>query len=113
MIQYSTLAPTGTRQPGGGSWSLGITSYLHKTICSGSMGTVTYWSSRMRFRAFQAAYPIPDKSADSTMDALKHVKGERTIERFNSDRSDEIDRALRAIHSVYEHIQCAPPRIML
>ena len=46
------------------------------------------------FSNFKSAYPMPDKSVDSTMDAIKHVKGERNIERFYSDRFGEIDGAL-------------------
>ena len=31
---------------------------------------------------FKAAYPMPDKSTDSTMDTLKPFKGERTTGRL-------------------------------
>ena len=47
------------------------------------------------FSGFQSAYPMPDKTVDSTMDAINHVKGERNIERFYSDRFGDIDRAVR------------------
>ena len=53
---------------------------------------------------------MPDKSADSTMDAIKHVKGERNIERFYSDRSGEIDRALRDLHIVPDKSQPGVPQ---
>ena len=36
---------------------------------------------------FKSADPMPDKTADSTMDAIKHVNGEHNIKRFHSDRS--------------------------
>ena len=61
------------------------------------------------FSHFKSAYPMPDKSADSTMDAIKHVKGERNIERFYSDCSGEIDRAFCALHIVLGNSQpCVP-----
>ena len=53
---------------------------------------------------------MPDKSADSTMDAIKHFKGERNIERFYSDRSGEIDRALRDLHIVPDNSQPGVPQ---
>ena len=31
---------------------------------------------------FKSAYPVPDKTADSTADAIKHIKGDRVIERL-------------------------------
>ena len=34
------------------------------------------------FSNIKSAYPMPDKSADATMGAIKHYKGERNIERF-------------------------------
>ena len=53
---------------------------------------------------------MPDKSADSIMDAIKHFKGERNLERFYSDRSGEIDRALRDRHIVPDNSQHGAPQ---
>ena len=50
------------------------------------------------FSGLKAAYPMPDKSADSTMMAIKLFKGDREISRFYSDRSGEIERALRLLN---------------
>jgi len=41
---------------------------------------------------------MPDNSADSTMMAIKLFKGNREISRFYSDRSGEIERALRLLN---------------
>ena len=53
---------------------------------------------------------MPDKKADSIADAIKHVRGERNIERFYSDRSGEIERALRDLHIVSDTSQLVFPR---
>ncbi|MFM7979574.1 MAG: hypothetical protein ACKPKO_09685 [Candidatus Fonsibacter sp.] len=50
------------------------------------------------FSGLKAAYPMPDKSADSTLMAIKLFKGDREISRFYSDRSGEIERVLRLLH---------------
>ena len=52
------------------------------------------------FSCFKAAYPMPDRRADSTVAAIRHFMGDRKIERFYSDRSGEIERALRDLHFV-------------
>ena len=57
------------------------------------------------FSNFKSAYPMPDESADSAMDVIKHFKDERNIERCYSDRSGEIDRALRDLHIVPDNSQ--------
>ena len=62
------------------------------------------------FSQFRSAYPMPDRSADSTMVAIEHFKGERNIERFYSDRSGEIDRALRDLHIVPDNSQRGVPQ---
>ena len=41
---------------------------------------------------------MPDRKADSTVDAIKRFMGDIKIERFYSDRSGEIERALRDLH---------------
>ncbi len=58
----------------------------------------------------KASYPMPDKTADYTLNAIKHVKGERNIERFYSDRSGEIERALRELHIVSDNSQLGVPQ---
>ncbi|MFM7983421.1 MAG: hypothetical protein ACKPKO_29265, partial [Candidatus Fonsibacter sp.] len=50
------------------------------------------------YSGLKVAYPMPDKSADSTMMAIQQFKGNREISRFYSDRSCEIERALRVLH---------------
>ena len=62
------------------------------------------------FSGFKPAYPMPDKTADSTADAIKHIKGDRVIERLYSDRSGEIDKALRNLHIVAEYSQPGVPQ---
>ena len=62
------------------------------------------------FFGFKAAYPMADKSAESTMEAIRHYKGDRKIERFYSGRSGEIDRALRELESVAEQSQPGVPQ---
>ena len=62
------------------------------------------------FSNFKSAYPMPDESADSTMDAIKHFKGERSIERLYSDRSGEIRRALCDLHIVPDNSQLGVPQ---
>ena len=62
------------------------------------------------FSGFKAAYPMADKSAESTMEAIRHYKGDRKIERFYSDRSGEIERALREIEIDAEQSQPGVPQ---
>ena len=62
------------------------------------------------FSGFKAAYPMPDRRADSTADAIRHFKGYRNIERFYSDRSGEIERALRDPHIVSDTSQPGVPQ---
>ena len=62
------------------------------------------------YSGFKSAYPMPDKTADSTADAIRHFKSDRTIERFYSDRSGEIDKALRDLHIVAENSQLGVPQ---
>ncbi|MFM7981467.1 MAG: hypothetical protein ACKPKO_19335, partial [Candidatus Fonsibacter sp.] len=50
------------------------------------------------FSGLKVAYPMPDKSADSKLMAIKLFKGNRESSRFYSDRSGEIERALRFLH---------------
>ena len=53
---------------------------------------------------------MPDKTADLTVNAIKHVKGERNIEIFYSDRSGEIERALRDLHIASDNRQFGVPQ---
>ncbi|MFM7978774.1 MAG: hypothetical protein ACKPKO_05610, partial [Candidatus Fonsibacter sp.] len=53
---------------------------------------------RDAYSGLKAAYPMPDKTAASTMMAIQHFRGNRDISRFYSDRSGEIERALRVLH---------------
>ena len=53
---------------------------------------------------------MPDKTADSTADAIKHIKGDRVIERLFSDWSGEIYKALRNLHIVAERSQPGAPQ---
>ena len=62
------------------------------------------------FSGFKAAYPMPDRKADSTADAIRHFMGNRKIERFYSDRSGEIERALRDLHIVSDTSQPGVPK---
>ena len=62
------------------------------------------------FSGFKAAYPMADKSAESTMEALRHFKGDREIERFYSDRPGEIERALRDLEIVLAQSQPGVPQ---
>ena len=64
------------------------------------------------FSGCMSAYPMPDKTADSTVDVIKHVKGERTLERFYSDRSGGIDRALRDLHIVRRTVNLVPRKTL-
>ena len=57
------------------------------------------------YSGLNAAYSIPDRKADSTADAIRHFMGHRKIERFYSDRSGEIERALRDLHIVSDTSQ--------
>ncbi|MFM7981923.1 MAG: hypothetical protein ACKPKO_21645, partial [Candidatus Fonsibacter sp.] len=50
------------------------------------------------FSGLKVAYLVPDKSADSTLMAIKPFKGNREISRYYTDRSGEIERALRLHH---------------
>ena len=62
------------------------------------------------FSGFKAAYPMGDKSAESTMEAIRHFMGGRKIERLYSDRSGEIERALRELKIVPEQSQPGVPQ---
>ena len=62
------------------------------------------------FSGFKAAYPMADKSAESTMEAIRHFKGDRNIERLYSDRSGEIERALGELQIVPEQSQPGVPQ---
>ena len=53
---------------------------------------------------------MPDKAVESTMHAIQHFKGERTIERFYSDRSSEIERAFRELRIVPDNNQPGAPQ---
>ncbi len=48
------------------------------------------------FSGLKAAYTMPDKAADPTVHAITYFKGNRNIERFYSDLSGEMERALRS-----------------
>ena len=52
---------------------------------------------------------MADTSADSTMEAIRLLKGDRKIERFYSDRFGEIERALRELDIVPEQSQPGVP----
>ena len=52
---------------------------------------------------------MADKSVESTMEAIRHFKGDRKIERFYSDRPGEIERALRELEIVPEESQPGVP----
>ena len=65
---------------------------------------------RDAFSGLKAAYPLPDKKADSTADAIKHFRGERNIDIFYSDRSVEIERALRDLHILSDTSQPGVPQ---
>ena len=62
------------------------------------------------FSGFKAAYPMSDRKADSTADAIRHVMGDRKIERCYSDRSGDIERALRDLHIVSDTSQPGFPQ---
>ena len=62
------------------------------------------------FSGFKAAYPMADKSAESTMEAIWLFKGDRKTDRFYSDRSGEIERALRELEIVLEQSQPGVPQ---
>ncbi|MFM7989283.1 MAG: hypothetical protein ACKPKO_59215 [Candidatus Fonsibacter sp.] len=62
------------------------------------------------YSGLKAAYPMCDKSADSTMMAIQHLKGNREISRFYSDRSGEIERALRVLHITSDTSQPGVPQ---
>ena len=51
-----------------------------------------------------------DKIAYSTMEAIRHFKGERAIESFYSERSGEIERALRDLQIFPDHSQPGVPQ---
>ena len=53
---------------------------------------------------------MPDRKADSTANAIRHFMGSRTIARFYSDRSGEIERALRDLHIVSDTSQPGVPQ---
>ena len=58
----------------------------------------------MMFSEFKLAYPMPDKSSASTMQAIRHFKGDRTIQRLYSDGSWEIDKALRDLQITLKRV---------
>ncbi|MFM7983845.1 MAG: hypothetical protein ACKPKO_31420, partial [Candidatus Fonsibacter sp.] len=62
------------------------------------------------YSELKVAYPMPDKSAASTMMAIQHFKGNREIIRFYSDRSGEIERALRVLHITPDTSQPGVPQ---
>ncbi|MFM7987884.1 MAG: hypothetical protein ACKPKO_52085, partial [Candidatus Fonsibacter sp.] len=62
------------------------------------------------YSGLKVAYPMPDKSADSTRMAIQHFKGNREIYRFYSDCSGEIERALRDLHIVSDTSQPGVPQ---
>ena len=62
------------------------------------------------FSGFKATHPMTDKSAESTMEAIRHYKVDRTIGRFYSERSGEIERALRELEIVAEQSQPGVPQ---
>ena len=53
---------------------------------------------------------MSEKSAESTMMAIKQFKGNRAISPFYSDRSGEIERALRLLHIVSDTSQPGVPQ---
>ena len=53
---------------------------------------------------------MPDRRADSTADAIRHFMGDRRIDIFYSDRSGEIERALRDLHIVSDTSQPRVPQ---
>ena len=72
------------------------------------------WSKYMlvimdAFSGFEAAYPMADKGVASTMEAIRHFKSDRKIERFYSDRSGEIERALRDLEMFPKQSQPVVP----
>ena len=48
---------------------------------------------------------MPDRKVDSTADAIRQFMGDRRIEVFYSDRTGEIERALRVLHIVSDTSQ--------
>ncbi|MFM7984643.1 MAG: hypothetical protein ACKPKO_35500, partial [Candidatus Fonsibacter sp.] len=62
------------------------------------------------FSGLKVAYPMPDKSADSMLTAIRLFKGNRDISRFYSDRSGEIERALRLLHIPSDTSQLGVPQ---
>ena len=81
-----------------------------KTICLASKGTESVMVTTDAYSGLKSAYPMPDKSAKSSMMAIKHFKGDRGISRFHSDRSGEIERALRQLHIVSDTSQPRVPQ---
>ena len=53
---------------------------------------------------------MPDRKADLTADAVRHFMGDRKIDRFYSDCSGEIERALRDLHIVSDTSQPGVPQ---
>ena len=45
----------------------------------------------------KAAYIMPDKSGESTMEAIRRLTSDRQVARLYSDRLGEIDKAVRAL----------------
>ena len=62
------------------------------------------------FSGFKSANQMLDKTAYSTMDAIKDFKGEHNIERVYSYCSGDIERALRDFHIVPANSQLGAPR---
>ena len=62
------------------------------------------------YAGFKAAFPMLERKADSTAGAIKHFMGGREIERFYSDRSGEIERALCDLHIVSDNSQSGIPQ---
>ncbi|MFM7979920.1 MAG: hypothetical protein ACKPKO_11450, partial [Candidatus Fonsibacter sp.] len=62
------------------------------------------------YSGLKAAYLMPDKSADSAKMAIHHFKGNREISRFYSDRSGEIERALRDLRITSDTSQPGVPQ---
>ena len=76
-------------------------------------GSRDIWVLKDAFSGFKAAYPMPDRKADSTAVAIRHVMGDRKIERFYSDRSGEVERALRDMHIASDTSQQESRKTML
>ncbi|MFM7979396.1 MAG: hypothetical protein ACKPKO_08785, partial [Candidatus Fonsibacter sp.] len=49
------------------------------------------------YSGLKSSYPMPDKSAESTIIAIKHFQREREFARFYSDRSSEIEKDVKEL----------------